>query len=103
MPGVRWTEVGGLSAPLGRWTLEGGSEIIAWCYWQSTLQWVGAGGSGTTYNAHCTVWTCAKGKMRADVTPGGTVMGTGVGNVNDPNTCRCFSKLDADITFSLHD
>ncbi|KAI5365454.1 hypothetical protein Slin15195_G049920 [Septoria linicola] len=108
-PGVKWTEVGGLSAPLGRWAKEDGTETIAWGYWQSTLQWVGAGGSATTYNAHCTIFTCVKGTLQADIgLPGSptarSLKGDGKNDDSTVNNCGCFpADLDADIHFSLFD
>lgn len=83
------------------------AETIAWARWQSTLQWVGAGGSATTYNAHCTILLCAKGKMQAKTTTEGVVQGDGTANNAAPNNCECMATpddetaLDADITFSL--
>ncbi|PIA90441.1 hypothetical protein CB0940_10918 [Cercospora beticola] len=99
--GVTWTGTPGLTAPLGRWRRKDGTDTIAWGYWQQTLQWTGAGGSGTTYNAHCTILTCVKGRMQATI---GTESIKGDGKTDDSaeNICGCFPKdLDADITFSL--
>ncbi|KAF2768426.1 hypothetical protein EJ03DRAFT_118952 [Teratosphaeria nubilosa] len=72
-PGVQWTGQGGLSPRLGHYKRADGSFVDIWCYWQSTLQFTGALGSGTTYNAHCAIYACVKGRMHAEVTPGGTL------------------------------
>jgi len=79
--------------------------VNAWPHWQSTLQWAGPGGSGTTYNAHCVIFTCAKGKMQAQITNNGQlvgeVKGDGKGDNSAVNRCDCFYDLDSDIYFSL--
>ncbi|EME43838.1 hypothetical protein DOTSEDRAFT_23963 [Dothistroma septosporum NZE10] len=103
--GVKWTgdeHDQGLTKPVGRWRRKDGTETIAWPYWQSTLQWTCDGGSGTTYNAHCTIFTCAKGTMKADISTGGSVQGDGVPDNSAKNVCGCFPKdyLDTDIAFT---
>lgn len=126
---VKWTGVGGLTARWGSWARSDGSMyslfpfpspstthhmltkrspiaiINAWPHWQSTLQWAGPGGSGTTYNAHCVIFTCAKGKMQAQITNNGQlvgeVKGDGKGDNSAVNRCDCFYDLDSDIYFSL--
>ncbi|KAH9827346.1 secreted protein [Teratosphaeria destructans] len=102
-PGVSWKEPGGLSPRLGHYARADGSSIDVWCYWQSTLLYTGALGSGTTYNAHCAIYTCVKGRMNAEVTPGGTIRGGGNGDGSNRETCKCFSRdyVRADIKFYL--
>ncbi|KAL9530371.1 hypothetical protein SMMN14_05702 [Sphaerulina musiva] len=102
---VKWTGVGGLTARWGSWARSDGTIVNAWPHWQSTLQWAGPGGSGTTYNAHCVIFTCAKGKMQAQITNNGQlvgeVKGDGKGDNSAVNRCDCFYDLDSDIYFSL--
>jgi uncharacterized Zn-binding protein involved in type VI secretion len=40
---------------------------MCWKYWQSTLQFVGAGMTVNSYPAHCTVHTIVKGTAKVSI------------------------------------
>ncbi|EGP87037.1 unnamed protein product [Zymoseptoria tritici ST99CH_1A5] len=59
-PGVSFSS-GGLRPPYGHWQRRDDTQVMCWHYWQSTLQFVGAGMTVNSYPAHCTVWILTKG------------------------------------------
>lgn len=68
---------------------------MIWHYWQSTILFVTVGGSVTTYNAHGTIYTCAKGASHVRFTgakPEDLVGGNG------KFQCTCHQALSDDLT-----